>query len=315
MAEKLFDGSVLKSALLGAELSLEAHIEELNLLNVFPVPDGDTGVNMFSTMQAANKAATNITSNSAADVSRVIARGALLGASGNSGVILSQILRGIAKGLELKESFSCVHFAQSLRAAAEMACRAVNNPVEGTIITVSREAADVAVRMAEEGASLEQTLEAVAAQARETVDKTPEMLPQLKEAGVVDAGGKGLQYIFEGMRNCVSKRIARPVEQEEVSVSPRAELISHGYGYDFQFLIRGHNLPVAKVRSRIEKMGESAIIVGDDGIIRVHIHTHQPDAIMEYARSVGEVTDIVRESLDEQVRDFRSRHGRVPDSV
>lgn len=307
MPEELFDGSTLKAALQSAEQQLEAHIEELNMLNVFPVPDGDTGINMFITMQSANREINQINTSSAATISAAAARGALLGASGNSGVILSQILRGIAKGMELKDKFTSVHFAQSLKMAAELAHRAVTNPVEGTIITVSREASEMAMRMAERGASLKQTMKAVAVQAKKSVKKTPELLPQLKEAGVVDAGGKGLFYVFQGMSDYISKRVARTRQKVISKMRTETEAFAESYGFDLQFLIMGKDMPIVRARSRIEKMGDSVIVVGDERLIRVHIHTHKPDAVLKYARTIGEVTDICKDNLDEQVKEFKGK--------
>ncbi len=308
MVEELFDGGTLKAILQGAEQSIEAHIDELNLMNVFPVPDGDTGINMFITLQAANRAVAGIADDSAALVSAAAARGALLGASGNSGVILSQILRGIAKGMELKERFSCAHFAKALQTATEMACRAVTNPVEGTILTVSRESSIIAVRMAERGASLKQILSAMVAQAKKTVKKTPELLPQLKEAGVVDAGGKGLFYVFQGMHDSLHKHITRPETLMTAIMKTTPKPVSYRYGFDVQFLVMGNGLSLAEIRRQIETMGESVIVVGDNELIRVHVHTMESDAVLDYARGVGEVTDVSIVNMDEQVTKFRQKY-------
>jgi len=311
MAEELFDGTTLKAALLEAEKALEAHVEELNSLNVFPVPDGDTGINMFLTLQSANKATAEVNTDSAAAVSAAAARGALLGACGNSGVILSQILRGIAKGMEMKERFSSIHFAEALHTASDMARRAVANPVEGTIITVSREASEMALRMAKRGASMKQTMSAVVTQSRKTVKKTPDLLPQLKEAGVVDAGGKGLFYVFQGMNSYISHRVARSRAFITGAMSAGAQSAPQSYGFDLQFLIRGNKMPLDTIRRKIETMGESVMVVGDDTLIRVHIHTHKPDAVLKYARTMGDITDVSKESLDKQVKEFRKKHGQL----
>jgi dihydroxyacetone kinase-like predicted kinase len=231
-----------------------------------------------------------------------------MGASGNSGVILSQILRGIAKGLEMKTRFTCIHFAQALSTASEMAHRAVTNPVEGTIITVSREASEMAMRMAERGASMEQTMSAIVTQAKKTVQKTPDLLPPLKEAGVVDAGGKGLFYVFQGMNAYISKRVSRVKESKGSVAAPVSEIPTEGYGFDVQFLIQGESLSVADIRAKIETMGESVIVVGDEQLIRVHIHTPAPDDVLDYARSVGEITNIATQNMDKQVEDFRKKY-------
>jgi uncharacterized protein len=311
--DEVYDGRTLIAVLNEAEKTLESHIDELNKLNVFPVPDGDTGINMFVTLQAANKAIGKLETDSAAEISAAAARGALLGASGNSGVILSQILRGIAKGMEMKPRFSCIDFAHALQTASEMAHKAVTKPVEGTIITVSREASETALQMAKKGAGLKQTMTEVVRQAKQSVKRTPELLPQLKEAGVVDAGGKGLLYVFQGMNNYISKHISKTTRSRDASIKKQAALKSSSdaaklqYGYDLQFLIRGNSLPIDTIRPKIESMGESVIVVGTEQIIRVHIHTRDFDRVINYSRTHGEVTDLAMENMDEQVKKFREK--------
>jgi DAK2 domain fusion protein YloV len=305
MAQEMFDGSALRKAFRTALARVESHVDELNRLNVFPVPDGDTGVNMMLTLRAANRAIADLASNSAAVVAATAARGALLGASGNSGVILSQILRGIARGLEMKDRFSPSHFAQALHAAAEHAYRAVTNPAEGTILTVSKDVARTALTMAERGAGFSEMMSAVVTQADRTVKKTPEMLPQLKEAGVEDAGARGLLYVLQGMKDAISSRVGRVrVGRSAKRAAPAAAKARHverRYGFDVQFLLRGNHLPVAEIRHRIETMGESVLVVGDEEIVRVHIHTLEPEAVLNYARGVGDVSDVEVQDMDEQV--------------
>ena len=301
---EFFDGKAIKAALEGAERCLETHIDEINSLNVFPVPDGDTGINMFMTMQAANKGWANISTDSASAVSAAAARGALLGACGNSGVILSQILRGMAKGFEAKEHFTCENFAEALNTASEMARNAVMNPVEGTIITVCREASEMASKMAKRGASMKQTMNAIVSQAKRSVMKTPDLLPVLKEAGVVDAGAKGLFYIFQGMSNYISKRVATDTAPGMGTVNTGVKSFSQSFGYDVQFLLRDLKIPVDEVRAKIETMGESVLVVGDDRLSRVHIHTKDTEAVLEYAGSIGKIADLVKQNLDTQVKKF-----------
>ena len=301
MVEEEFDGETLREALELAEAKLKQHEKELNRLNVFPVPDGDTGTNMYLTLQAAKKAVANLSTNSAATTSAVIARGALLGARGNSGVILSQILRGIAKGLEAKERFSSLDFARALHIASGTAQRAIVDPVEGTILTVIREASEKALQLAEKGANLKQTLVAVVAQAKETVRKTPELLPPLKEAGVVDAGGKGLLYFFQGIKEYIFGKMAKV----KVKYPPQVKRLvpcQTRYGFDAQFLIKGDSLPLEEIRNKISQMGESVLVVGDEKVIRVHIHTLKPKIVLKYAASQGSLEDLQIEDMDEQVR-------------
>lgn len=309
VAQEMFDGSALRKAFSTALARVESHVDELNRLNVFPVPDGDTGVNMMLTLRAANRAIADLASDSAAVVAATAARGALLGASGNSGVILSQIFRGIARGLEMKDRFSPSHFAQALHAAAENAYRAVTNPAEGTILTVSKDVARTALSMAERGAGFGEMMSAVVTQAYRTVKKTPEMLPQLKEAGVEDAGARGLLYVLQGMKDAISSRVsevrAKRSAKRSAPMAIKAGSVERRYGFDVQFLVRGNHLPVLEMRSRIEAMGESALVVGDEEIVRVHIHTFKPEAVLEYARGLGEVDDVQVQDMDEQVAGLR----------
>jgi hypothetical protein len=307
-SQETYNGKALKGALESAQNYVERHIDELNMLNVFPVPDGDTGINMFVTIRSANEAIATLPTESAAAVATTMARGALLGASGNSGVILSQILRGIAKGLEGHESFDVTVFTQALQMASENAYRAVGNPVEGTMLTVSRDTAVAAQEQLKVGSSMAELLKAIVREARESVKRTPELLPQLKDAGVVDAGAKGFYYFLQGMSDFLSaSRVAEgPVERLRRGMDKKADKSKddHTYGYDLQFLINGSNLPVAEMRAKIETMGESVLVVGDEETVRVHIHTAHPDRVIDYAASHGQVSDLVNQDMDEQVEEF-----------
>lgn len=302
----MYDGHTLKKALKSAERILERQIDEINALNVFPVPDGDTGINMFLTMQAATAAIENVFTDSAAEISAKAARGALIGARGNSGVILSQILRGIAKGMEMKERFTSFDFAQALRCASDTAYKAIAQPVEGTILTVIREASEAAMKQVERGANLKQTMSAITTQARRTVKKTPELLPQLQEAGVVDAGGKGLLYVFQGMKNATAKEGAETKTVKHHTGKARVSRSTGKYGFDLQFLIEGSDLPLEEMREHINGMGEAVLVVGDENMVRVHIHTHKTQAVIDYCSTRGTLKDITVEDLDEQVKRFNS---------
>jgi DAK2 domain fusion protein YloV len=307
MEELLYDGQALKQAFKSAELVLEKRIDEINSLNVFPVPDGDTGINMYLTLQSANDAVKDLTSTSAAEISSKAAMGALLGARGNSGVILSQIMRGLSRGLENKEKFSAVDFARALHQASDTAYKSLAEPVEGTILTVIREAADRAMQKAETGADLKNTLSAATLQAKDTVTRTPEMLPTLKDAGVVDAGGKGLFYFFQGMKDFIIQKM-NPVEGYKAA-RRKAKLAAPAtvYGFDLQFLIEGENLPVAEIRKKVTSMGESVLVVGDENLVRVHVHTKQSQAIMDYCATKGCLNDIINDNMDNQVEDFKNK--------
>ena len=309
--EKELDGQDLKRMLESAKLCLEQHIDEVNALNVFPVPDGDTGINMFLTMESAVEAVNKLENASATAVADSAARGALFGARGNSGVILSQILRGIAKGIQERKSFSTMDFANALHIASEEAYKVVAEPVEGTILTAIREASEAASRAAERGVSFAHTITSVVSRTKKTVEKTPEMLPLLKEAGVVDAGAKGLYYVFEGMKDSICRK--QPVRRlakklpSKISSTKQKEKV---YGFDVQFMIQGQNLPVEEIRNAVIAAGECPIAVGDENLLRVHVHTMTPDDILNYARTKGEVIDIEVEDMDLQVQGKAKKGGQ-----
>ena len=301
--ETEMDGQDLKRALEAAKAQLEQHIDEVNALNVFPVPDGDTGINMFLTMQSAVEAVKKSQDSSAAAISASAARGALLGARGNSGVILSQILKGIAKGIGERASFSSLDLANALQLGREQAYKVLANPVEGTILTVIREASEAASEKAESGASFAHTMMSVVSRSRVAVKRTPEMLPVLKEAGVVDAGAKGLYYVFKGMKDSICRKSpAHRFARTSSSRPPAARGKERVYGFDVQFMIQGKDLPLEEIRAVVAASGECPIVVGDENLIRVHVHTLNPDDVLGYARSKGTLRDVIVEDMDLQVQ-------------
>lgn len=313
MEERRYDGQTLKEALKSAEALLESRIEEINSLNVFPVPDGDTGINMYLTLQSATDAVKDLLTTSAAEISSKAAMGALMGARGNSGVILSQILRGLSKSMEMKEKFSAMDFAQALRHASDTAYKSIAEPVEGTILTVIRETSEAVVQNTKRGTDLKQALTVAVSQARRTVTKTPEMLSVLKDAGVVDAGGKGLFYVFLGMKNYITQKMEQIGEH---NVTGHKHGLIEGaavYGFDLQFLVEGNNMPIEEMRHSIYTMGESVLVVGDENLMRVHIHTKNPRAVIDYCSAKGTLKDIVKENLDRQVKAVQQKK-RILDS-
>jgi len=308
--ERELDGQALKEALEAAKAQLEQHIDEVNSLNVFPVPDGDTGINMFLTMESAVKAMEKSQDSSAAAISASAAKGALMGARGNSGVILSQILRGIASRLRERDSFSFSDFADALRVGSEQAYKVVAEPVEGTMLTVIREASEEASQVTGKKTSFARAISSVVVRARETVKRTPEMLPVLKEAGVVDAGGKGLYYFFKGMESAICRKPVQGRHSKNYGgTAPAARNEERVYGFDVQFLLEGEALPVEEITNKVIASGECPLVVGDEKLLRVHVHTMNPDDILDYARSKGELTDIVVEDMDQQVREKAESKG------
>jgi len=310
VAQRELNGQDLKRAFEEAKVLLEEHIDEINALNVFPVPDGDTGINMFLTIEAAVAAVEGSQETSAAVISASAAKGALMGARGNSGVILSQIMKGMSNGLEEKENFSFPDFAEALNSASEQAYKSVVNPVEGTMLTVIREVSDEALSVSQRMVSFGRAIVSVVRRARETVKRTPEMLPVLKEAGVVDSGAKGLYYFFKGMENAICRKNTRTSSEKtssrKVSISKEEE---RHYGFDVQFLLEGKGLPVEEIRKRIIASGECPLVVGDEELLKVHVHTTNPDGVLNYARGKGILSDIIVEDMDLQVREQIQKKG------
>ena len=315
----VFDGQDLKRAVLAGQAWLEQHREAINALNVFPVPDGDTGTNMTLTMRAATKEIADSTETSASAIAATFSRGALMGARGNSGVILSQILRGLSKGLEGKTTFTAVDFAAALQESARLAYSAVIKPVEGTILTVIRDSAQAAQQSAANGANLSAMLGDTVRAAQASVARTPDLLPTLKQAGVVDAGGQGLATILEG--------VWRYSRGESLTLSPRefreevAEAHHKGmvtveeeFGYEVVFLLEGENLDVDTIRQTIIDMGGvSTVVAGDHTLLKVHTHTPTPGKILDYGVGLGSLQDINIENLQAQslryAADSARQHG------
>lgn len=305
----VFDGQDLKKAVLSGAASLEEHREIINALNVFPVPDGDTGSNMYATIQAAFRDVINCEDTSAGVISARLAHGALLGARGNSGVILSQILRGLAQGLEKKQTFSALDLALALDEAQRLAYRAVIKPVEGTILTVARETAEAAMASAKRGDDLAAMMQEAIIAARQSVARTPDLLPTLKQAGVVDAGGQGFCTILEGVWRYVRGESGQVVTAFTSPAIPSGATgikkgqvtIEEEFGYEVVFLLSGEKLDVANIRQTIIDMGGvSTVVAGDEKMLKVHTHTEWPGKILDYGVGLGSLLDINIENLQEQ---------------
>jgi uncharacterized protein len=301
----VFDGQDLKKALLSGAAWLEEHREQINALNVFPVPDGDTGSNMSKTMQAAIKGIESSTDTSAGVISAKLAHGALLGARGNSGVILSQILRGLALGLDKKTTFTAQDLAAALQEAQRLAYRAVIKPVEGTILTVVRETAEAAQASAEHGDDLLGLLQDIVVAARQSVARTPELLPTLKQAGVVDSGGQGFCTILEGVWRYVRGESEVDVTPQQRQPAPEVKkgvvTVEEEFGYEVVFLLRGDKLDVEGIRQSIIEMGGvSTVVAGDEKMLKIHTHTEWPGKILDYGVGLGSLLDINIENLQEQ---------------
>src|SRR6202158_462655 len=305
------DGPLFKQALLGSLSWLAANHEEANRLNVFPVPDGDTGTNMLLTLQSAVE---DIKDSNAAEVSKIAklaSHGSLMGARGNSGVILSQIFRGFARAVEGKSSLTPRDLAVAFVEAANAAYRAVNKPTEGTILTVAREAGRAATAAANEpGATVPSVIAAATEGARAAVLKTPSQLHILREAGVVDAGGFGLQVILEGMLKTFEEGAALPARTstaEPLAAQIALELPEGGWGYCTEFLIEGTNLDLQQIQEQIEALGNSVLVVGEPELVEVHVHTDDPTRVITLAGGYGKVLKL-------NVGDMSTQHRRILES-
>jgi len=299
------DGQGFKQLLNASLKWLELHTDHINSLNVFPVPDGDTGINMYLTLQAACTEIADSPAREVGTIAQLASRGALMGARGNSGVILSQILRGLAQGLEGKEDFNAVEFAEALKRGAEVAYKAVIKPVEGTILTVIRESSQAALEAAPQMADLRDLLEYIVHEARDSVARTPSLLPILREAGVVDAGGQGLFVVLEGMSRYMHGDIIQTTQALKRSVDLHTQAaFEEEYGYDVQYIITGTNLDVAKIREDISAMGTCPLVVGDSTTIKVHIHTPFPGDPLNYGARVGSISRVIVENMQEQYQEF-----------
>ncbi len=307
---------------------LDQNHQHVNALNVFPVPDGDTGTNMLLTMRSACNRVEDSTETHVGKMARQLSQGALMGARGNSGVILSQILRGLAKGLEAHETFDAKALAAAFQQASDTAYNGVMRPVEGTVLTVIREGADEAVEAAEKSPDLRFLMERVVERCEQALERTPEQLPILKQAGVVDSGGQGLLYIFEGMLRYVNGQLSgldlnakeRASLSAEMAQQSAQALAAPESGrienpYDVQFILMGEDLNVEEIRDRIDAMGDSTVVVGDETTVKVHIHVENPGEPLTYGISLGQITDVVVENMQlqmEEMMEAPSANGVVP---
>ena len=309
-------GHQLKKLAKAALIWLDQNHQHVNALNVFPVPDGDTGTNMLLTMRSAYGRVADLEEEHVGKMADTIARGALMGARGNSGVILSQIWRGLARGLRDKETFSAADLAEAIQEASDTAYGGVMRPVEGTILTVIREGAEEAADAITKSGDLRFLLERLLDRCNQALERTPEQLPILAQAGVVDSGGQGLVYIFEGMLKYVrgemgdlDEALAQVAQNQANGGVSAQELAMPDDGnienpYDVQFILLGENLNVEEVRNTIDAMGDSTVVVGDETTIKVHIHVEDPGEPISYGISLGKITDVVVENMQLQMEEI-----------
>ncbi|GAC1342573.1 MAG: DAK2 domain-containing protein [Candidatus Dormibacteria bacterium] len=336
------DGQQLLSGLRSALAWLQANEEQTNDLNVFPVPDGDTGSNMYLTLRSAvEEAGRAAQPNSAASVLTAAARGSLMGARGNSGVILSQVLRGLAQGLDGQAQLDAPRLAAALGGASTVAYKAVMKPTEGTILTVVRDAAAAARDAAAGSDDVRVVLERAVREAHAAVERTTEQLAVLREAGVVDAGGFGFAVILEGLARALSDpdsvgtgsiadaprrragepRVRLPGRAPTGGGPPDAPVADaparrgaaavaepeEGWGYCTEFLMHGPGLAIERIRGALVPLGESALVVGDAELVRVHIHTFEPAPLISAAAELGRLSKLKVEDMSAQHHEVRER--------
>lgn len=307
------NGALLKEIFKGAVNYLISRKEEVNALNVFPVPDGDTGTNMSLTSKSALKQIDSLEGDfKVSDVSAAAARGALMGARGNSGVILSQLLRGFSEGLEGVDEAGTAEIAHAFKKASETTYKAVMKPIEGTILTVGRETAEFAIRHYKKAEDPIKFLEDVIVEANKSLDNTPNLLEVLKEASVVDAGGKGLVVLLEGaLKVLKGEDIADQSEDETLKKKAQKEIQfteadkSLKYGYCTEFIINTDYEDIDSFREKIAPLGDCLLVVGGGGthIIKVHVHTNDPGIVLQHACELGLLQDIKIDNMRYQHRE------------
>ena len=300
-----------------ATRAIEVNRDQINALNVFPVPDGDTGTNMFLTLRSINEEMDAAPRENLSLTTARMARAALLGARGNSGLILAQFFKGLAQALRDGYEVSGAGFANAMRLTTENAYAAVPNPREGTMLTVFRECADAAERAVRETPGFEPVLAASASQALDTTRRTPEMLDILQEAGVVDSGGFGFTIMLfgalEALRGegdggvivvppAVGDRgsAASSTVRAEFALSAQEEI----WGYCTVFAIEGEGLDLSKIRSKVTDLGRSAVVAGDDTLVKIHVHMEDPGQALSFALSMGSLSNIDIKNMDEQTKEW-----------
>lgn len=322
MVHTRLDGQLFSQMVyLGAQ-KLQHNVKVVDSLNVFPVPDGDTGTNMNLTLSSGVDELSRKESLRIGESAAALAKGLLMGARGNSGVILSQLFRGFSKAVNGKEEINARQFADALKAGVDSAYQAVMKPVEGTILTVAREAADMAVRAARTTDNFVDLMEKIYEQAKTTLLRTPELLPVLKEVGVVDSGGQGLLFIYEGFLRAlrgetvlereVPQSQGVPADMDEMvaehhaQIHMRTEDIQYGYCTEFMIRLKGSTEPNKKAfsealfRNQLDKMGDSLLVISDDELVKVHIHAEEPGKVLQYAQQFGSLHRLKIENMREQ---------------
>lgn len=319
MAITVIDGKRFAEMIFQGANHLSANAKYVDSLNVFPVPDGDTGTNMNLSIQSGAKEVRNNVQPHVGKVGVALSRGLLMGARGNSGVILSQLFRGFSKYIEPKESIDAVEFANALQAGVETAYKAVMKPVEGTILTVAKDAAKKAVEKAETITDITELMEETLKEAKASLKRTPDLLPVLKEVGVVDSGGQGLVFVYEGFLAQLKGINVEELETVEVNLDQLVQQEHHKsvqgfmdtedivFGYCTEFMVRYQpeklkNNPFTeeKFRNDLSQYGDSLLVIADEQVAKVHIHTEQPGVVLSYGQTYGDLVNMKIENMRQQ---------------
>ena len=297
------DGKKFRDMFVSGANNLQNNKDLVDKLNVFPVPDGDTGTNMSLTISYAMKELAKVENDSITEIGKSLSKGSLMGARGNSGVILSQIIRGFSKSIEGKEQISTEDLAKAFKNGSDTAYKAVIKPIEGTILTVVRESGEYAIKAAKKEKDLLKFLEMVIDEANKSLERTPELLKNLKEAGVVDSGGKGLVLIYEGMYEALK---GNPIKAKDLNDSNVSEVKQAGtsintedikFCYCTEFILESNSISDTEIRDIMLKYGDSLAVVGDEGIIKVHVHTNDPGLVLQDALKHGQLVTIKIENM------------------
>lgn len=319
MTKHTVDGKILTQMLLLGAHHLSNNSKKIDALNVFPVPDGDTGTNMNLSMTSGINEVKKLNSQYVSEVSQAFSKGLLMGARGNSGVILSQIFRGFAKGLEGKQTVEAKAFAAAFESGVKTAYKAVMKPVEGTILTVAKDAAHAAVKKAKTEVDLTIIMETIVSEAKQSLKRTPDLLPILKEVGVVDSGGQGLVTIYEGFLAVLKGEELPEEENTKEAMEDLVKATHHKvaqnfmdtedieFGYCTEFMVKfekakvdKHPFKEAQFRNELSEHGDSLLVVSDEELVKVHIHTEYPGNVMTIGQRYGSLINIDIENMREQ---------------
>ena len=311
-------GKDFKDMIVAGQSHLAQNAEYVNSLNVFPVPDGDTGTNMNLTFSSGAKAVKENSDTEIGKIGQTLSKGLLMGARGNSGVILSQLFRGFSRSIESKAEINTIEFAQAFQAGVDSAYKAIMKPVEGTILTVARESAEAGKNKAQTTEDIIEVMEEILAAAKVSLDHTPELLPVLKEVGVVDSGGQGLVYVYEGFLSSLTGEEIQVVEEPDLDELVRAEHHRGAvhdamsaedieFGFCTEIMVRlGEGKTVDsefdydEFRNHLSELGDSLLVIADEEIVKVHVHTERPGEVMNYGQKFGTLIHIKVDNMREQ---------------